>query len=230
MKAIFSDSIRLWRNKWFYLSGASTAFLLWLDLGADVNLLRYSEKEEIVRLMTEILSGKGNLLSLPLLSVLPCSASVCKEMSTGAARYAVFYCGYGRYVLSKITAILLSALLSQFAGVMLFGGIISWAAGFPVLAPAPLVAQRLLVASCFAMSGNISALLTKDIVSAYAIPVVFVFALSMFRWRFFFDATYMDPMMWLSAEGIAIPFSILSFLLLTAISLLLTTWEVRNYV
>ena len=55
MKAIFSDSIRLWRNKWFYLSGAFTAFLLWLDLGADVNLLRYSEKEEIVRLMTEIL-------------------------------------------------------------------------------------------------------------------------------------------------------------------------------
>ena len=50
-----------------------------------------------------------------------------------------------------------------------------------------------------------SALLTKDIVSAYAIPVVFVFALSMFRWRFFFDATYMDSRMWLSAEGLAIP-------------------------
>ena len=45
-------------------------------------------------------------------------------------KYVFFYCGYGRYVLSKITAILLSALLSQFAGVMLFGGIISWAARF----------------------------------------------------------------------------------------------------
>ena len=45
-------------------------------------------------------------------------------------KYVVFYCGYGRYVLSKITAILLSALLSQFAGVMLFDGIISWAARF----------------------------------------------------------------------------------------------------
>lgn len=230
MKAIFSDSIRLWRNKWFYLSGAFTVFLLWLDFGADMDLLRYGEKTEILHLMTEILSGKGNLLSLPLLSALPCSAGVCKELSTGAARYAVFYCGYGRYVLSKITALLLSALLSQFVGVMLFGGIVSWAAGFLVLAPAPLVAQRLLVASCFAMLGNISALLTKDIVSAYVVPVVFVFALSMFRSRFFFDATYMDPMVWLSAEGLAVPFAILSFLSLTALSLFLTTWEVRSYV
>lgn len=233
MKAILSDSIRLLRNKWFYLSSAFTAFLLWFDFGAsgvDMDLLRYGEKTEIVHLMTDLLSGRGNLLSLPLLSVLPCSASVCKELSTGVARYAVFYCGYGRYVLNKITALLLSALLSQFAGLMLFCGILSWAAGFPVLAPAPLVVQRLLVASCFAMLGNISALLTKDMVSAYVIPVVSVFALSMFRWRFFFDAAYMDPMTWLSAEGSAVPFAIISFLSLTALSLLLTTWEVRSYV
>lgn len=70
MKAILSDSIRLWRNKWFYLSGAFTAFLLWFDFGAsgvDMDLLRYGEKTEIVHLMTDLLSGRGNLLSLPLL-------------------------------------------------------------------------------------------------------------------------------------------------------------------
>lgn len=229
MKAVLSESIRLLRNRWFYLSAIVTVLVLWMDLCPHMDMLQGSKKDEIVHLLADILSGKGNLLSLPLLSVLPCAAGVCQEVNTGVARYAIFYGGYRRYVLSKVTALLLSALLSQLVGVTIFSGTVSWIAGFFALAPAPLIMQRLLLASCFAMLGYISALLTGDAVSAYVMPLVFVFTLSMFRSRFFFGAAYMDPVMWLSAKGLAIPLVFTAFLLLTALSLLLTGWEVRRH-
>ncbi len=189
----------------------------------------YGTTQDVAGLLSEMLSGKGNLLSLPLLAALPYSASIFQEMNTGAARYAIFRCGYRVYLFSKITAILLSAVLSQCMGLMIFSVAISFMAGSLVLLPVHLVVQRLIAASIFAMLGNMGALIAKDIVSAYIIPVMFVFALSMFQSRFFFGAEYLNPVVWLSEAAFALPLLLAMFLLMILLTLILTTYEVRRY-
>ncbi len=203
--------------------------MLWFELGTDAEFLMYCEKSEAVNFLSNVLSEKGNILSLPLLAALPYSASAYKEISTGAARYAVFRCGYKIYTSGKIIAVILSASLSQLLGALLFCITVSFMTGYFVFFPVNLMVQRLLAACVFAMVGNISALLTKDAVSAYILPIVFVFSLSMFKSRFFVNAVYLDPITLLTADNFSVLFLSVLFLLTAILTFYFTAFEVRKY-
>lgn len=230
MNALRADICRFLKNRWFYFAVIFTVVILWFDLWSEEDILLYGNQQDTAALLSELLGRKGTLLSLPLLAALPYSASIFQEMSTGAVRYAIFRCGYRVYLFSKMAAILLSAVLSQFAGLVIFSMAASFLAGTWIFFPAQLVLQRMLAASIFAMVGSVGAILSRDVVSAYIIPVMLVFALTMFQSRFFFEAEYLNPAAWLSNSTCALPFLAVLCVCMILLSWILTALEVRKYV
>lgn len=181
MGAMLAEALRFFRNKWLCLAALLTAGTLWLELGAGIELSACGTGEEQLQAVENALCARGNLLSLPLLAALPCAAGAYSEASAEAARYAVFRCGYKAYSAGKLLGLLLSAALSQGMGLLLFCGAASWAAGSFLFLPAPAVFRRLAPASVFAMAGNAGAFITKDAVSACAVPSALAFSLSLWR-------------------------------------------------
>lgn len=206
-----------------------TVGILWFEISSEVDILWFGEPERKRELLESALQGEGNLLFLPLLSCLPGSAGIYQELHTGAARYRIFRCGYRSYWVGKLTGILLSAILSQWMGVLVFQGILSWRGGLWIPVPNILLVQRLAAAGIFSMLGNVGALLIKDTVSAYIFPVVLAFSLSMLQARFFFALSWMNPAMWISGEGQVLPFLAALFLGTVLLTAIFTEYEVKKY-
>lgn len=231
MNVVFSDFRHALRSPWFALSTVALVFSLWLDLGTDSYWLLHGGPADAMLLLKNAMCGAGSILSLPLLSALPCSANAYQELSNGSARMAIFRCGRPVYIFSKLLCLLCMTLLSQAIGILLFTRILLFfcphcTTPFPYL----IFLSRLLAAMFFSTLGGVSALLAKDSVSACAIPTSFSFSLSLLASRFFIATPGINPLSWLSGEPEML---LLLRFILTAVSLLyvmILRLEMNQYV
>lgn len=232
MRIILLDLLRAQKNIWFYITVIATIASLWLELGPDSYwVLHGGAMMDPLDLLVKALSGSGSALSLPLLASLPYSANTFLELSSGAARMAIFRSGRNTYVISKLLSTIFATALSQSLGVLLFAGLLmilspSTAASFPV----HMVFARLLSAMVFSLIGGIGALISKDMVSAIAVPTAMSFALFMLSSRFFIGIKFVDPLYWLSGEtdGIVVLYIFLSTMVVLYAAVLRK--EMRHYV
>ena len=230
MRAFCSDLLHGVRGLWFACSVLAAAVCLWLDLGTDSYWLLHGGGLDPLELLSEALSGTGSALSLPLLAALPCGAAAFLELSSGAARMAVFRCGRGSYVAGKLLSLLLLAASSQLLGAGLFTAVLLALSPAAVPFPAARLLARALAAMLWAAVGGAGALLTGDAVSALVVPTGASYACSMLASRFFPDALLADPLSWLTGEKPAV---LLLLALTTAASALyavLLSREVRRHV
>lgn len=228
--ALFKAELyRCAKNKWFYIAALLTVFALFLELGEEIYWLAHGSQMEISYLFERALTGRGNALSLPLLAALPCSAAAWREISGGAARNTLFRCGMRAYLASRATTLVLCSVASQIVGMGIFSAILSVITGGAAL-PVNLLVARLLSAAVFALIGSIGAFLSRDATSAYIMPVVMCFALSMIRKRFMVGAIFIDPFCWLQGGKNMLVF--LGFLLISLllIDVLLLYREVKRSV
>lgn len=230
MKAVFLQNARVFKDKWVYVAALLTAVLLWADLGADASFLLYGSDIDTTGLITKAFTGKGNILSLPLLAALPFAANSYTEMRSGFTRLSIFRCGKKSYFLYKAIALVCATVFSQMLGIMVFCVIVGVLSQSFCFVSVSMLLQRLLTACIFALIGNVGAIVTKDTVSAYVLPVVTGFSLSMLRTRFFLDVIYLDPTNWLSPESGMLPFLILLFIGMILISTSVTMHGVKRYV
>ncbi len=182
-------------------------------------------------LLVKALSGSGSALSLPLLASLPYSANTFLELSSGAARMAIFRSGRDAYVISKLLSTIFATALSQFLGVLLFAGLLMiLSPGTAASFPAHMVFARLLSAMVFSLIGGIGALLSKDMVSAIAVPTAMSFALFMLSSRFFIGIKFVDPLYWLSGETDGIVVLCIFFSIVAVLYAAVLRKEMRHYV
>ena len=210
MGVILSDFRHCVKNIWFTLSILVLVISLWLDIGTEAYWLLHQEVVDPIELFSKALLGNGSVISLPLLASLPCAASAWQELNAGAARLAVFRCGRVSYITGKLIAVLFMAALAQVIGLMFFLGMLlmicpSVHAPFPILA----LLARLLTAMFFSAVGGAGALVAKDAVSAYVIPIALCFALSMISSRFLISVRLANPLNWLKGDPQAIGLLIL---------------------
>lgn len=221
---------RLFRGRWAYIAALLTAILLWLDLGAGPSLLAGADSADMLERLSKAFTGRGNLLSLPLLAALPFAANAYAEMRSGFTKFRIFRCGKRAYFACHALALICTTVFSQALGVMLFCLTVSVLSGTVCLISGPMLLQRVLAVCVFAFLGNIGAILTRDTVSAYVFPVAAGFSLSLLKTRFFPDASCFDPISWLSPErGMLLFLSLLSFGMLL-LSTGVTVYGVKRYV
>ena len=209
MNALITESRRRLLSFWFFF----TIFLTLLTL--------YSEKRGDVTSLT--------LLSLPLLSALPASSAVQKELSNGYVRPVVFRIGMKRYLLSRLFSLLISSMLAQLAAVLLFipfSKIRFLMVDFSFMK----VLARMLTAGVFALLGSMGAVLTHDTACAYVMPMVLCFSLSLIRSRFLPEKQFLDPVRWLSGEGFSVLIPGSLFVLSCFVFLFYITKKVKQYV
>ena len=227
MMACFAECRRLLRGKMFWAAVLLTVFALWTELGSEIYWLLHGAQLSFAGLAEKALTGEGSLLSLPLLAALPSAALARQELSGGAVSAILFRCGRAKYLISRFFSVLFGALFSQAVGILLFMSILT-----ALLSPEPfsaaLLGARMLSSAIFALAGGFAALLTKDAVSACAVPVVLCFSCSMLQARFWTEAVFLDPLSWLKGESFLFPTALLiSFSLLYLACL---SREVKRYV
>ncbi len=168
---ILYDLRQVLKGVWFYVALATTVVSLWMDLGPDSYWVLHGGIMDPMEMLAKALSGSGSALSLPLLASLPCSANAFQELSSGAARMAVFRSGRAAYIISKLLSAIFAAALSQALGVLLFAGLLLVPGpGMATEFPAHMLLSRLLSAMVFSIAGGTGALLYRDTVSAIAVP------------------------------------------------------------
>ncbi len=227
MLACLTEMRRILRTRAFWAAALLTVFVLWAELGSEIYWLLHGATLSYGTLLQKALTGEGNLLALPLLAALPAAAAARRELSGGAVPAILFRCGRKKYLVSRFFSVVLGALLSQTAGILLFAGVLAVFLS-PEPFPAALLFARLLIAAVFALTGSIAALLTRDAVCACVVPSALCFSLSMLRERFFTEAAYLDPLCWLDGGSFLFPAALLFFLsVLFFVSL---SREVRRYV
>ena len=210
MGAIPSDFRHCAKNIWFTLSILALVISLWLDIGTEAYWLLHQEVVDPFELFSKAMSGNGSVISLPLLASLPCAASAWQELNAGAARLAVFRCGRFTYITGKLISVLIMAALAQVIGLLFFLGMLMMicpVADTPF--PGLVLLARLLTVMFFSAVGGAGALVAKDAVSAYAIPIALCFALSMISSRFLISVRLANPLNWLKGDPQAIGLLIL---------------------
>ncbi|HHY83070.1 MAG TPA: hypothetical protein GX505_10405 [Clostridiales bacterium] len=218
MRMIFLDFYRVMKSKWFYIALATSAVSLWMNLGSDSYWILHGGTMDPMEMLAKALSGPGSALSLPLLASLPYSANAYQELSSGAARMAMFRCGRAAYMISKLLSVVCAAAYSQALGVLLFTGVmLAIAPGTGSSFPAHMLISRLLSATVFSIIGGTGALLSEDTVSAIAVPTAVSFALSMLSARFFIGVRFINPLSWLSGEADIILFLCIFILAMAAL-------------
>lgn len=177
MRMILYDLRQVLKGVWFYVALATTVVSLWMDLGPDSYWVLHGGIMDPMEMLAKALSGSGSALSLPLLASLPCSANAFQELSSGAARMAVFRSGRAAYIMraayiiSKLLSAIFAAALYQALGVLLFAGLLLVPGpGMATEFPAHMLLSRLLSAMVFSIAGGTGALLYRDTVSAIAVP------------------------------------------------------------
>ena len=105
-------------------------------------------------------------------------------------------------MMSRVLSLLIVAGLAQFIGLLGFALLVSLSGQF--IFPLPLVASRMLCAMGLALVGSAGALLVRDTVCAYVMPVVLCFSMSMLQARFWLEAKYLDLLVWLSGDPVEI--------------------------
>ena len=235
MRAISSDIRNILRKGWFYITIFAVMVCLWLDLGTDSYWILQGDGTEPMHLLTKSLTSPGSVLSLPLLASLPSAAHAMQELLTGVARMSIFRCGYRNYILAKLLTVLLMATLAQIAGILLFITLLVVVASpSPANTPFPIymLLARILSTTLFASIGGIAALLSKDTVSAYAVPTALSFALTMLVSRFFVEPKYqyLDPRTWLTGDKGSILLLGILLLFTSILYLLVLRKEINNHV
>lgn len=234
MRVIISDIRNVIRKGWFYITIFAVMVCLWLDLGTDSYWVLHGGGMDPMLLLEKSLSGPGSALSLPLLASLPCAAHAMQELLTGAARMSIFRSGYRNYILAKLLTVLLMAALAQIAGIILFSLLLVVASPSTSNTPFPIdiTLARILSTIVFASIGGTAALLSKDTVSAYAVPTALSFALSMLVSRFFVEAKYqyLDPRTWLTGDKSSILLLSVLLVFTSTLYVLVLRKEINNYV
>ena len=228
---ILADFRHALKSFWFSIAVLAAIVGFWLDLGTDAFLLLRGGGVDPMDLLRKALSGAGSVISLPLLASLPCAASAWQELNAGAARLAVFRCGRFSYISGKLIAVLTMAALAQVIGLMIFLGILLMICPvadtpFPGLA----LLARLLTAMFFSAVGGAGALIAKDAVSAYAIPIALCFALSMISSRFFISVRLANPLNWLKGDPQAIGLLILLIISASVLNVTSLRLAMKQYV
>ena len=231
MRMILYDFRRALRSIWFYIALAASVASLWMDLGTDSYWVLHGSIVDPMEMLAKALSGSGSALSLPLLASLPYSANAFQELSSGAARMAVFRSGRTAYIISKLLSTIFAAALSQASGVLLFTGLLLAACPAAVTPfPAHMLISRLLSAIVFSIAGGTGALLSKDTVSAIAVPTAMSFTLFMLSARFFTGVWLINPLSWLTGEIDTILFLCIFLLVMAALYVVILRKEVLRYV
>jgi hypothetical protein len=231
MRVILYDFYRALKSIWFYIALAASIVSLWMDLGSDSYWLLHGGIFDPMEMLARALSGQGSALSLPLLASLPYSANAFQELTSGAARMAVFRSGRTAYIISKLLSTIFAAAQSQAFGVLLFTGLLL-AIGPDTVSPFPthMLLSRLLSAIVFSIIGGIGALLSEDTVSAIAVPTAMSFALFMLSVRFFIGVKFINPLSWLSGESDTILFLCIFFFAVSALYAVVLRKEMLRYV
>lgn len=202
MKALGTEILARCKNPWFLISVFLTVGSLWTGLGTGSYDLLHGTGVDGGALMEEACTASLNLLCLPLLAALPASSAARKELASGAFRNVLFRCGTRRYLMSRVLSLLIVAGLAQFIGLLGFALLVSLSGQF--IFPLSLVASRMLCAMGLALVGSAGALLVRDTVCAYVMPVVLCFSMSMLQARFWLEAKYLDLLVWLSGDPVEI--------------------------
>lgn len=214
IRAVFCEIWRVFLAKWFWFASIGTVIFLWLGLGSEsYYMLQSSEIPlDMLGLLQTTMTSESTALSLPALAALPAAAVALAEMRTGIFRAKVFRAGRCSWRTGKIGACMVSAVLSQLLGVLIFIGVLFgltlkngsveesavegalWGA----------IGARLLASVAFACFGSTIAVLTGSSASAYVAPMAACFTLKLLGSRFFLDVQYIDPLEWMSGDKNAI--------------------------
>lgn len=186
MKALFTEVWIKLKTRWFFLCAGLTVLVLFMT--------------------NDRMSDNLTLLSLPLIAALPASASLRREAASGSLRTSLFRLGYGACLFCKTGALLLVTALSFLLGLGLWALLYRLTVSPFLPVSLAQTAGRLLFCLVFSLVGSFGALLIRDSISAYVLPVTLTFALSMIRSRFLVDARFMDPSWWISGEKEALFF------------------------
>lgn len=199
MKALWIEIVEKTKSKWFLVSAVLTSLTLWLGMGAESSRLLHGVQYDSHWLIEISFTAKLQLIALPLLSTLPASATARREIACGVVRNILFRCGMKEYVFSRTATLVIMSILPQFVGITGFIALLYIFTDRASIS-VTLIVARILCAALFAIVGSFGALVTKDSVCAYVLPVVICFSLSMLRSRFLIEAEFLDPLCWLSGS------------------------------
>lgn len=123
-----------------------------------------------------------DVLTLPFLASLPFAAQSWKELSSGAARMAIFRCGWRTWQLSKIMVSIISVF--GICAVRMGEGIGGW----------------LLLSGFYACIGAAASVVCQDSTIGCIIPMAVSFALYLLGGRFWPEILWLRPEYWLMEE------------------------------
>ncbi len=209
------EILRVLKGRWFLISILGTALFLWTGIGSESYFVLNDSEHmfNVSVILRRALVSESSMLSLPALAALPAAASALLELRCGAARNAVFRAGRKSYLFGKLLSLLVSALLAQLAGIVLFTLILFSAGGAfaasDVSALWEPIAARLAVSGAYACMGAIFALASGTSAAAYVAPMAVCYALIMISARFLIDVPYINPTDWLIGDSAFLVSSIL---------------------
>ena len=170
-------------------------------MGPDSYWLLHGADMDAGWLLETTFTSSANALALPILAALPGAAQARKEISSGAVRGILFRCGMPSYILIRVMNLLLVTVIAQGLGLALFLAVVVLCAETVTISLISFVIARLLTTMVFAILGSLGALVTRDTICAYAVPVAIGYAANMLRTRFWVSAEWLDSLCWLTGSG-----------------------------
>lgn len=209
-RALRADLRKALLGRWFAAALLATLFSLWAGIARELRYLPddllCGDEPSWARLLNQAMQTGFAQLSLPALAALPAAGLALLELQTGAVRGAISRVGFRPYCAGKVVSALAGGMALEAAGLLLLLGLMHAIRLGALGAPIPFWAlrdaggallARILCGGLWSGAGSLLALLTGTPSAATVGPLCLCYGLLMVGTRFFPDAAWINPLIWL---------------------------------